>query len=110
MIFPIHLNTYVMGLRPSEIWFFFQCGDRPYTSESDVYRRQILTYKDGHRTETDMIEFCDFRMNLDDVFTHHIGEMGRFQGFVVAVLCAEEMFMSMCTFIPVFIAAVPDYW
>ena len=24
-----------------------QCGDRLYTSESDVYRRQILTYKDG---------------------------------------------------------------
>ena len=26
---------------------FFQCEDRLYTSESDVYRRQILTYKDG---------------------------------------------------------------
>ena len=26
-------------------------GDRLYTSESDVYRRQILTYKDGPRTE-----------------------------------------------------------
>ena len=29
----------------------FQCGDRLYTSESDVNRRQILTYKDGPRTE-----------------------------------------------------------
>ena len=28
---------------------FFPCGDRPYTSESDVYRRQILTYKNGPR-------------------------------------------------------------
>ena len=28
-----------------------QRGDRPYTSESDVCRRQILTYKDGPRTE-----------------------------------------------------------
>ena len=28
---------------------FFQCGDRLYTSESDVYRRQILTYKDDPR-------------------------------------------------------------
>ena len=35
-----------MGLRPLEIFSFFQCGDRLYTSESDVYRRQILTYKD----------------------------------------------------------------
>ena len=26
-----------------------QRGDRLYTSESDVYRRQILTYKDGPR-------------------------------------------------------------
>ena len=32
-------------------YFFFQCGDRPYTSESAVYRRQILTYEDGPRTE-----------------------------------------------------------
>ena len=54
-----------MGLRPFKIFYFsagtvfirqnltsnFQCGDRFYTSESDVYRRQILTYKDGPRTE-----------------------------------------------------------
>ena len=32
-------------------YWFFQCGDRLYKSESDVYRRQILTYKDGPRTE-----------------------------------------------------------
>ena len=35
-----------MGLGQLEILSFFQCGDRLYTSESDVYRRQILTYKD----------------------------------------------------------------
>ena len=29
----------------------FKRGDRLYTSESDVCRRQILTYKDGLRTE-----------------------------------------------------------
>ena len=29
----------------------FQRGDRLYTSESNVYRRQILTYKGGPRTE-----------------------------------------------------------
>ena len=38
-----------MGLRP--LFYFFQCGDRLYTSESDVYRRQILSYKDGPRAE-----------------------------------------------------------
>ena len=41
-----------MGLRPLEICSFFQCGDRLYTSESAVYRRQILTYKDGSRAES----------------------------------------------------------
>ena len=40
-----------MCLRPLEICHFFQRGDRLYTSESDVYRRQILTYKDGPSTE-----------------------------------------------------------
>ena len=29
----------------------FQRGDRLYTSESDVCRRQILTSKDDHRAE-----------------------------------------------------------
>ena len=38
-----------MGLRLLII--LFQCGDILYTSESDVSRRQILTYKDGPRTE-----------------------------------------------------------
>ena len=34
-----------MGLRPLEIFLLLQCGDRLYSSESDVYRRQILTTK-----------------------------------------------------------------
>ena len=41
----IHLNTYVMGLRPLEIFLLLQCEDRLWSSESDVYRRQILTTK-----------------------------------------------------------------
>ena len=32
-----------MGVRVLEIVLTLQCGDRLYTSESDVYRRQILT-------------------------------------------------------------------
>ena len=36
-----------MGLRPVEIFYFFQRADRFHTSESDVCTRQILTYKDG---------------------------------------------------------------
>ena len=31
--------------------YLFQSGDRLYASESDVYRRQILTYKDDSRAE-----------------------------------------------------------
>ena len=38
-----------MCLRSLEIFEFFQRGDRLYASESDVYRRQILTHKDGPR-------------------------------------------------------------
>ena len=49
---PIHLNTYVMGLRLLEIFPYFQYGDRLYKSECDIYRRQILTYKkNGPRAE-----------------------------------------------------------
>ena len=40
-----------MGLRPVWRFLFFQRGDDLYTSESEVYRRHILTYKDGPRTE-----------------------------------------------------------
>ena len=41
------MTTYVMGLQPLEIFQFFQSEGRPYAPESDVYRRQILTYNDG---------------------------------------------------------------
>ena len=40
-----------MDLRPLENSKFFQCVDRLYTSESDVYRRRILMYKDSLRFE-----------------------------------------------------------
>ena len=43
LLFLVHLNTYVMHLRPLEIFQFFQRGERLYTSESDVSRRQNLT-------------------------------------------------------------------
>ena len=45
VLFPIHLNTYVMCLRPLQIVIFLKCGDRLKTLESDVYRRQIMTTK-----------------------------------------------------------------
>ena len=50
-LIPIHMNTSVTGLRILEIFQFFQRGDRLYTSESDVYRRRILMYKDGPHAE-----------------------------------------------------------
>ena len=33
------------------VHYHFQYEDRLYTSEYDVYRRQIVTYKDDPRTE-----------------------------------------------------------
>ena len=69
--FPIHLNTYIMGLRPIIFWFF-QCGDRLYASESDVYRRQILTYKDAPRTErVKTVDLSPFIRRADPVGEHH---------------------------------------
>ena len=49
-LFPLHMNTYVMGLRPLEIFLLLQRGDRLYTSVSDVWRRLIMTYKNGSGT------------------------------------------------------------
>ena len=43
--FLIHLNTDVMGLWSLEIFLLSQCAYRLQSSESDVYRRQILTTK-----------------------------------------------------------------
>ena len=34
-LFPIHLNTYVMGLRPLEIFLILQCGDQILTTKVD---------------------------------------------------------------------------
>ena len=51
-VFPIHLNTYDMGLRP--LWIFillyFYLRDPHLSSESGIYRRQILTTKVDPRT------------------------------------------------------------
>ena len=48
----IHVPIDLMGLQPLQIFNqFFQCGDSLYTSETDVYRPLILTYKEGPRTE-----------------------------------------------------------
>ena len=47
-------NTFNVGLPSCEYLGLispFQCEDRLYTSESDVCRCQMLTYKDGSRTE-----------------------------------------------------------
>ena len=60
---PVHrpslycIHSLRCGFNPSsEVTVFIRqnltsSGDRPYTSESDVWRRQILTYKDGLRAE-----------------------------------------------------------
>ena len=52
---------------PGSLKCFLLCGDRLYTSESDVYRRQILTYKDNPRTESvnenvNVLFICRLRM------------------------------------------------
>ena len=57
-----------MDLRPLQILVFLQCGDRLYASESDVYRRQIMTIEVDPRAirvnhltaDPDYIRFCHF--------------------------------------------------
>ena len=39
-----------LGLRPILFFNSFQCGDRLQASDSEVYKRQILTSKVGPRT------------------------------------------------------------
>ena len=48
--FPIHLNTYVMGLRTLYIFLLLQCGERLQSSESDDFSRQNLTTEVDART------------------------------------------------------------
>ena len=59
-----------MGLWPLELFKFFQRGQRLYTSESDVYRRHILTYKDGPRAES--VNRLSRLYSLFTFFYHHI--------------------------------------
>ena len=44
-------DSFHFSVRSLRIFQFFQRWHRLQTLESDVYRRQILTYKDGPRTE-----------------------------------------------------------
>ena len=48
-------------------------------------------------------------MNVDDVLVHHAGEFGRFQHILLSALSLSEMFLTMTTFSPIFIAAVPQF-
>ena len=71
-----------MGLRPLEICQYFQNGDRLYTSESDVYRRQIPTAKDGPRAER--------VKNIFSVLIQKICQHGQHFSYM-AVYCTDHM-------------------
>ena len=55
IISNLFLTFQVVGMIFTYILEPFQHGEHLYTSESDVCRRQILTYKDGPRTERNTI-------------------------------------------------------
>ena len=46
-----NLQITVLKEKHENVFDPFQRGDRLHTSESDVFRRRILTSKDGPRTE-----------------------------------------------------------
>lgn len=50
-------------------------------------------------------------MKFDDLLTHHLGELGRFQVIAVLILGFEEFFFSFQTIAPIFMAKEPEaYW
>ena len=54
-----------MGLRPLYMFAVFHCEDRLYTSQSDVYRRQIMTCKDNPCIERIMTRVRDVAQWLE---------------------------------------------
>ena len=58
-----------MGLRPLQIFLLLQCGDRLETSESDVYRRQIVTTKvDPRALRTKALHYFSINHEYLEVF------------------------------------------
>ena len=66
-----------MGLLSLKIFYFFECGDCLNTSDSDVHRRQILTYENGPRAEmVNMVEgkgLMHYQKGINDVFLWKVG-------------------------------------
>ena len=54
-------------------------------------------------TATEEVEF-------DDLLTNYIGEFGRYQWFVLFVLCYEWMISVFVALNATFVAGVPDHW
>ena len=61
---------------PLYIFQFFECRYRLQTSESDVYRRQILTYKDSERV--DVINQSNFLISKHPKFIYIVTSRSRF--------------------------------
>ena len=59
-----------MGLRPLEIFVLLQCADRLWASESDVYRRQILTTKVDPRTVKTATELKESKLKCPGKSSH----------------------------------------
>ena len=49
-------------------------------------------------------------VEFDDFLTYHIAEFGRYQWFVLFVLCYEWIITGFVALSPVFVAGVPDHW
>lgn len=49
-------------------------------------------------------------MLFDDALKQHIGQIGHFQRVMLAIMCLEEYFVAFATLMPVFTAAIPQFW
>ena len=78
---------------------YFSAGTVFYTSESDVYRRQILTYKDGPRAERVNISVPTKRRRIQYVSSVHV------------TLIAFEVAIYVCVWKPTLIHIdIMDSW
>ena len=81
----------VMGLRRIYIFLLLQCGDGLfYTSESDVYRRQILTNKVHPRT----VRGEPFNLLFKQCFSMY----SLFAWYVSSVICYKIFINILLTF------------
>ena len=97
-LFRIHSNTYVMGLRPLELRLLFSIRGSTLASESDVYRRPILTSQVDPRAvrvnpeDCFLMAFIIFKMRALKILDIMITTTRRVGSFIIEKLTLKLNF------------------